>query len=76
MARSRYIYIISHDAPQNMSAPHVIAAFTVKHELITWLEKCDHHYKKEFSVYRIIDNDKGETYKSNCKILTQEDLTP
>ena len=51
MARSRYIYIISHDAPQNMSAPHVIAAFTVKHELITWLEKCDHHYKKEFSVY-------------------------
>lgn len=66
MARSKYVYIIFHE----WSAKNpLIAAFTVKHELLTWLEKCNHEHKEEFIVYRIPDNDYTELYETNCKQL-------
>lgn len=69
MARSAYIYVVCHNAPQNPDPPHVISAFTVKHELITWMEKCTHHYKSEFLIYRIKDNDWQQTEKSEVSIM-------
>ena len=65
MARSSYIYIVCHDAPENMDSPHVIAAFTVKHEMKTWMENSDYTPKEELHVYRVPDNPSDETYR--CK---------
>jgi hypothetical protein len=66
MARSVYIYVVCHDNPYNPNPPHIIAAFTVKHELQTWLEKCDHQYKSEFSVWRVKDNSR-KTYNAEME---------
>jgi hypothetical protein len=57
MARSTYIYVVCHNTPMNSDPPYVIAAFTVKHELETWMENCD-YYKHELTVYRLKDNDR------------------
>ena len=37
----------------------VVAAFTVKHEMLSWMERCTHRYKDEFNVYRTRDNPRG-----------------
>ena len=60
MARSHYIYLVwrgDRKFPRHFVRSHPVAAFTVKHELISWLEKCTDPYKEEFKVYRIVDND-------------------
>ena len=59
MARSSYIYLVCHDAPATPDGPHVVAAFTVKHEMLSWMERCTHRYKDEFNVYRTRDNPRG-----------------
>ena len=40
MARSSYVYIVMGPSPDLMSDDVPVAAFTVKHEMITWLKKC------------------------------------
>lgn len=52
MARSSYIYIVTHpDGPQP-----VLAAFTVKREMLCWLEDIDHPRKSEFLFQRFEDS--------------------
>jgi hypothetical protein len=41
MARAKSIYVVIDPTPM-LHLQHVIAAFTVKHELITWLRKNRH----------------------------------
>lgn len=54
MARSHSIYVVVHPYPY--PAPdHIIAAFTVKHELVEWWERCTHPSKGEFDVWRLRD---------------------
>ena len=67
MARSHCIYLIIHNIPD--ADDPVIAAFTVKHECLTWLENCDHDYKHEFVIRRFRDNPRGETYRDESKPL-------
>jgi hypothetical protein len=46
MARSTYVYVIlNHDIP--------VAGFTVKHEMMTWLER----HQGRFVIYRLSDGD-------------------
>lgn len=70
MARSRYIYVVCWDAPQNMDAPHIIAAFTVKHEMQTWLSRCTHEHRDEFAIYRVRDNDRATLRRSDVEDIT------
>lgn len=67
MARSTCIYLIIH----NITDSHdpVIAAFTVKHECLKWLENCNHPFKDEFIIQRFRDNPRGETYRDESKPL-------
>lgn len=67
MARSHYIYVIWYDED-------LIAAFTVKHELATWLDNCKHIDKAHFTIYRVRDNDRSETWKSEATLLNKDDL--
>lgn len=73
MARSHCIYVVCHNNPLNPDPPYVIAAFTVKHELRTWLEKCDHPYKHEFTTYRVMDNDTENTNRAEISVLKKDD---
>jgi hypothetical protein len=57
-----------------MDPPHIIAAFTVKHEMKTWMEKCDRPHKDELRVYRVPDNPVGETYRCECKVIDWEEV--
>ena len=52
MARSRYIYFVEWSWPWNEDPPHLIAAFTVKHELLSWWAL---HSNAELGVYRVRD---------------------
>jgi len=67
MARSHCIYLIIHNIP-DADYP-VIACFTVKHECLAWLKKCDHDRKDEFVICRFRDNPRGETYRDEPKPL-------
>lgn len=71
MARSSYIYIIVHAIPD--ADEPVIAAFTVKHECLSWLEECEHPYKRQFEVRRLKDNDYTETYRSEWTHVDKKD---
>jgi hypothetical protein len=51
MARSTYIYVV-------LSYNEMVAAFTVKHELKTWWNRCDHPYQCDYEIWRIRDGDK------------------
>lgn len=62
MARSTYIYTVTH------SSQGVIAAFTVKHELCSWLRHLTvsipetmSHILAEYQVHRLRDGGGGET---------------
>lgn len=67
MARSTCIYLITHNA-EGTDHP-VVAAFTVKHECLTWLENCKHHSKHQFVIQRFRDNPWTETYRDEPKPL-------
>ena len=67
MARSKCIYVVQYDED-------LIATFTVKHELTTWLDNCIHPDKDYFTIYRMKDNDRSETFRSEPIILTKEEL--
>lgn len=55
MPRAHTIYVVLHPAPACMDN-HLIAAFTVKHELATWWNRCDSRDKWEYEICRIRDN--------------------
>lgn len=55
MPRAHSIYVILHPAPACMDS-HLIAAFTVKHELATWWDRCKSVDKEEYEIWRIRDN--------------------
>ena len=67
MARSTCIYLVIHDVVDTTRP--VIAAFTVKHECLTWLENCDHPDKDEFVIQRFRDNPRDKTYRDEPKPL-------
>ena len=51
MARSTYIYIV-----ENIEAGAVLAAFTVKHECVSWLRRQDKEYDlRRWIVMRVPD---------------------
>lgn len=65
MARSSYIYVVEHAAPENTDPPHAVAAFTVKHELISWLQNVnseDHPFFNEYTIYRFKDGTTERVY--------------
>lgn len=67
MARSRRIYVVEHPHPVNCDPPHVVAAFTVKHELITWLSRqMDHPYYSEWNVYAVGDGWSQQPGETKC----------
>lgn len=67
MARSDYVYIVEY---WNMSGRIILAAFTVKHELATWLYR--RKYKNGLRVTRVPD---GSTAGDGAKI-TEMDIAP
>ncbi len=67
MARSTCIYLIVHDVADAENP--VFAAFTVKHECLTWLENCKSPYKSELVIQRFRDNPRGEIYRDEPKPL-------
>lgn len=55
MARSSYIYVVFH--PGLSTGGILIAAFTVKRELVAWWKQYDGPNQAEFEVWRIRDRD-------------------
>lgn len=60
MPRSSYIYVVIHPYP-GCSYRHLIAAFTVKHELVDWWKRYDGSYQDEFEVWRICAKDQSKS---------------
>ena len=52
MARSSRIYVVWYEC---MDGADIIAAFTVKHELVTWLKALDHWEKDAYFVTAVPD---------------------
>ncbi len=58
MARSSYIYLVTH--PNAAGLGYVVkAAFTVKHECQSWLEDCPDRQKRSYVVLRYADSPYG-----------------
>lgn len=57
MARSTYVYVVE-STPDGGYYWHPIAAFTVKHELITWLRRRESEHDK-LMLTRFPDGDYG-----------------
>ena len=55
MARSKTIYVVTRPVPFGDDY-NIVAAFTVKHELVTWLKKFAHLYTDGISIAKVRDN--------------------
>lgn len=53
MARSHAIHVVLDDSVHVSFAPHLVAAFTVKHELETWADQ--HDPERKYTYYTISD---------------------
>lgn len=85
MARSSYIYLVVDtwwnaityipDKPNpwefSTDNEYVVAAFTVKHEMVTYLEK--YHDKRSLKIYRYRDGEPDKVTKMDLKELLGED---
>lgn len=56
MARSAYIWVV-----QPSGAIQPTAAFTVKHELVTWLGRLSEDLRSRLSVWRLPDGSSGNS---------------
>jgi len=64
MARSNYIYVVL-DRDEPLLSP-LLAAFTVRHELISWLN--EHDDMKGITVHRMRD---GQGWRDNVNITKE-----
>jgi hypothetical protein len=65
MARSTNIYVVLSEANINLgTTARPLAAFTVKHELASWLDKRGWDY--DWRIYRIPDGGLGEPVRLRC----------
>jgi hypothetical protein len=55
MARSHSIYVVTRPVPFGDDY-NIVAAFTVKHELVTWLKKYEKDYIDGIAIAKLRDN--------------------
>jgi hypothetical protein len=70
MARSSYVYIVCKTAdPTSAREPgsDIIAAFTVKHEMLSWI-RSEKYEPKYLIVWRLSDGDRRERVRMDIDI--------